>query len=100
MILSPRRGVESLMTKYLERTFNTKKHQDVIHAMMDKGIWDSLVEDVTQGVMGLKRQGFSSRALDVYIAERTKLYAKTFLQHLEEQVGTEALIEEELVKEN
>ena len=98
-VLSDEKFVKEVSHRYLEVIFNKKKHQDVIHAMVTGSAWEMFLSDVAQVVGQYKSQGKSDKFIGAYVAERTRCYAETFLNYLHERVGTDAIIEEGLVRD-
>lgn len=100
MIRTSKALVNDISMRYLEHVFSEKRHQDILHAMITGEAWDVVKEDMVRHVESCKLQTKPDKFIKMYIAERTRLYAESFLDHLHKQVGTQALIDEGLVKEN
>ena len=92
--------IRSSVNYTLETIFVKDKHQDVLHQLMDAEIYDVLIKDIQEGLETPLLVRASDKAKSTYIVERARLYAETYLNLLHERVGTDAMLDEGLVRED
>lgn len=91
--------IREISSQYLEKIFDASKHQDVIHELTTGAVWDYFLSDVSDHLRAFKLERRSQKFVTTYVAERTRMYAETYLSHLHERVGTVAMIDAGLVKD-